>query len=165
MAMSDELAAAFNDQIVMEFASMYAYLQMAAHFESANLPGFAAWMRLQADEERGHAMRFFDFVLERGADVRLGPIDAPQHPYRGPLESFRRALAQERAVTGSIHALMDRARAENDYASEPLLQWFVAEQVEEEATVESIVERLELAGDDASALLLLDHQLGSRSDG
>jgi ferritin len=152
MAMSDELAAAFNDQIVMEFASMYAYLQMAAHFESANLPGFAAWMRLQADEERGHAMRFFDFVLERGADVRLGPIDAPQHPYRGPLESFRRAL-------------VDRARAENDYASEPLLQWFVAEQVEEEATVESIVERLELAGDDASALLLLDHQLGSRSDG
>lgn len=163
MTMSDDLANAFNDQIALEFSSMYAYLQMAAHFESANLPGFAKWMRLQAEEERNHAMRFFDFVLERGNSVRLRTIDAPQEPYEGPLQVFRRALEHERSVTRSIHSLMERARSGADYASEPLLQWFVSEQIEEEATVESIVDRLEMAGDDPSALLLLDHQLGGRT--
>ncbi len=160
--MNDELAEAFNDQVGMEFAAMYAYLQMAAHFETANLPGFAHWMRLQADEERGHAMRFFDFILERGNEVRLRRIDAAAERYEGPLDAFRTALSQERTVTASINELMRRAREVGDYASEPLLQWFVSEQVEEEAIVEAIVQRIQLAGDDPGALLLLDHELGSR---
>ncbi|MGH3442859.1 MAG: ferritin [Nitriliruptorales bacterium] len=160
--MSDSLKKAFNDQIAIEFAASYLYLQIAADFEARNLPGFANWMRGQAEEERGHALRFYDFLIERGVDVRLQPIQAPDVDVSSPLAAFEHVLEHEREVTRSINDLYRQANDEGDYASVPLLQWFVTEQVEEEAAVSQIVERLRLAGDESSALLILDHEVGTR---
>jgi ferritin len=163
MSMSESLEQAMNEQIRLEFASMYVYLQMAAHLDSENLAGFAHWMRLQAEEERSHAMKIFDYVLDRGNEVALRPLDAPKVDTSSPLAVFEQALAHEREVTGAIHALYRQATDESDYASFPLLQWFVEEQIEEESTVSTIVDRLRMAGGDATAVLLLDQELGSRS--
>lgn len=163
--MSPDLEAAFNDQITMELASSLAYLQMAAHLETQSLTGMASWMRLQSEEEHEHAIRFFDFVLDRGNDVTIGAIDAPTAGYTGPVEVFQRALEQERKVSAAITALYRKATDEADAASFPLLQWFLQEQIEEEATVSEILDRLELAGEDGSALLQLDRELGGRQGG
>lgn len=162
MAMNDELAQAYNDQINLEFESMYVYLQMAAHLDGQNLPGLARWMRVQAGEERQHAMRFFDFLLDRGVDITLQQIAAPEVDTSSTVAVFEQALAHEQKVSASIDALYRRATELADYASFPILQWFVDEQVEEESTVGQIVERLRMAGGDPSALLLLDSELGSR---
>ena len=163
--MSETLTSAYNRQITHEFHSSHVYLQMAAFFASRSLSGFEAWMRAQADEERQHALKFFDFVLDRGNEVALGQIDAPPETPSSPLEAFEAALAQERAVTASISALYDLALSENDGASYPLLQWFLSEQVEEEASVGEIVDQLRLAGDNPAALLMLDRQYASRGSG
>lgn len=163
MAMSKELQDAYNDQITLEFASSYAYLQMAAFFEDANLPGFAYWMRMQADEERTHAMKFFDFVLDRGNQVELRAVEAPTAAFTTPLSVFRASLGHEQKVSAAIRALYARAVEENDYESFALLQWFIDEQVEEESTVSKLIEQLTMAGDNGAALLLLDRELGSRS--
>lgn len=163
MAMSKELEAAFNDQITREFAASYAYLQMAAHFESANLPGMAAWMRAQAEEERAHAMKFYDFVVARDNEVELRALEAPPADFGSAVDVFQAALAHEQRVTAAIRALYEQAAGENDYESFQLLQWFLTEQVEEEATVSEIIDRLRLAGDDSAALLMMDRDLGGRS--
>jgi ferritin len=163
MPLSEDLAEAFNDQLGLEFEAMYVYLQMAAHFDASDLPGFARWMRLQADEERGHAMRLFDFILDRGSDVELRPLSSPKVDTSSPLATFRQALEHEQRVTRAIHDLYAAATAADDYASYPLLQWFIEEQTEEEATLGQIVQRLAMAGEDPSALLLLDQELGGRT--
>ncbi len=165
MAMSADLQDAYNDQITLEFASSYAYLQMAAFFEDANLPGFANWMRQQAEEERAHAMKFFDFVLDRGNQVELRSISAPSADYTSPLSVFEASLAHEQKVTASIHDLYSRATDAKDYESLPLLHWFIDEQVEEEATVGELIEQIAMAGDNGAALLLLDRELGTRVSG
>ena len=162
MAMTADLQDAYNDQITLEFASSYAYLQMAAFFDDANLPGFANWMRQQAEEERIHAMKFFDFVLDRGNQVELRPIPAPSGEYTSPLSVFEASLAHEQTVTRSIHDLYARATEGKDYESLPLLHWFIDEQVEEEATVTELIEQISMAGDNGAALLLLDRELGTR---
>ena len=160
--MSDTLTAAYNRQITHEFASSHVYLQLAAFFAGRSLSGFEAWMRAQAEEEREHAIKFFDFVLDRGNDVVLGQIDAPPSVPSSPLEAFESALEQERAVTASIASLLELAQGENDGASFPLLQWFMTEQVEEEASVGEIVDQLRLAGDNPAALLMLDREYAQR---
>ena len=162
--MSDALTAAYNRQITHEFASSHVYLQLAAYFASRSLSGFEAWMRAQAEEEREHALKFFDFVLDRGNEVALGSIDAPPSVPSSPLEAFEASLAQERAVTASIAELLDLAQQENDGASFPILQWFMTEQVEEESTVGEIVDQLRLAGDNPAALLMLDREYANRRD-
>ena len=162
MAMSAELQDAYNDQITLEFASSYAYLQMAAFLDDANLPGFANWMRQQAEEERVHAMKFFAFVLDRGNQVELRSIPAPSSDYTSPLSVFEASLAHEQKVTASIHALYSQANDEKDFESLPLLHWFITEQVEEEATVSELIEQVAMAGDNGAALLLLDRELGTR---
>ncbi len=162
MAMSKELEDAFNDQVTLEFAASYAYLQMAAHFESANLPGMAVWMRAQAEEERTHAMKFYDFVVARDNQVKLRALEAPAADYGSALDVFQAALAHEQKVTAAIRGLYEQAAGENDYESFPLLQWFLTEQVEEEATVSEIIDQLRLAGDDSAALLMMDRELGAR---
>ncbi len=164
MALSEKLTEAFNDQLGLEFEAMYVYLQMAAHFDAADLPGFARWMRLQAEEERDHAMRVFEFILDRGNEVQLRQLPAPSVETSSPLATFQQALEHEQRVTRAIHELYTAAIEEEDYASYPLLQWFVDEQTEEEATVGQIVRRLRRAGDDPSALLLLDQELGGRGE-
>jgi ferritin len=162
MKMSDELAAAFNDQITMELASSVAYLQMSAHFENENLTGMASWMRMQSEEEKEHAHRFLKFVLDRGNTVKLGTIDAPKDTFDSVEQVFETALHQEQAVTRAIHDLYRLASDGGDLASFPFLQSFIEEQNEEEATVETILERVRLAGGESGAILLLDGELGAR---
>lgn len=162
MKMPDELAAAVNDQITMEMASSVAYLQMSAHFEAENLTGMASWMRMQAEEEKDHAHRFMDFVLARGNSVKLGAIEAPESSFESVEHVFKTALEQEQTVTRAIHDIYRLASDKGDLASFPFLQEFIEEQNEEEATVETILERVRLAGGESSAILLLDRELGSR---
>jgi ferritin len=160
--MTDDLASAFNDQVTMELASSVAYLQMSAHFEAENLTGMAAWMRMQSEEEKEHAHRFLEFVLDRGNLVSLGSIDAPRPTFDSVEQVFAAALQQEQAVTRAIHELYRLASDRGDLASFPFLQSFIEEQNEEEATVETILERVRLAGGESSAILLLDNELGAR---
>jgi ferritin len=153
---------AMGEQIKHEFYSAYLYLSMAGSFEVANLTGFAHWMRAQAEEERAHAMKFFDFLLDRGEEVRLQAIEAPPNAFRSPLDTFEQALAHEKEVTSLIHSLYELAVRENDYPAQAFLNWFVTEQVEEEKSATEIVERLRMAGEDGAALLLLDREMGER---
>lgn len=160
---SATLETAFNEQIQKEFFSSYLYLAMAAHFEAQNLPGFAAWMKTQAEEERSHAMKLWDYVYDRGGKVVLGAIAQPTASYGRPLEVFNAVLAHEQKVTASINALYALAVKENDVAAQIYLQWFVTEQVEEEKSVTDLIEQLKLSGDQAFALLFMDkHVLGAR---
>jgi ferritin len=160
--LSEKMQAAMNKQINAELHSAYIYLSMAAYFEDKNLPGFAHWMRLQAKEEVGHAMKFFDFIVERRGRVLLEPVAAVPTDWPSPLAVFENALAHEQKVTGLINDLVNLALAEKDHASNSFLQWFVDEQVEEEASADAIVQKLKMAGDTPVALLILDQELGER---
>lgn len=162
MTMSKELQAAFNDQIALEFASAYVYLGMAAWFEAEELVGFARWMRNQAAEESAHAMKFFDHVIDRDGRVALQTVPAPASDFDSPLRVLERAHAHEQHVTEAIGRLYAQATEERDYSSLPLLNWFMSEQVEEEATVRQIVAELKMVGDDSAALLLLDREMSDR---
>jgi ferritin len=162
MPIGKTLETAFNDQVNLELASFYAYLQMAAFLDEENLPGMSAWMRLQAEEERVHAMKFFDFVLEREGHIELSAIAAPGLSLTTALSAFEASLGHERKVTAAINNLYALATDERDFASFPMLNWFVEEQIEEEATVGLIVEQLRMIGDDRTALLMLDRELGAR---
>lgn len=158
-----EIQEALNEQVRAELHSAYLYLAMSAHFSEANYDGFATWMKLQAAEEMGHAMRLYDYLLERGGHVDLRAVEAPGGDFGTPLEIFEAALAHERKITGMIHALYDLSRDKKDYATEMQLQWFVTEQVEEEDSAGRAVEQLKLAGDNTSTLLMLDHRFGQRA--
>lgn len=160
--MSNKLAKAYNDQIALEFSSSHAYLQLAAYFADRSLSGFEAWMRGQAAEEREHALKFFDFVLDRGNGVELGAIDAPGAPPTSALKAFEIALSHEQRVTASIAALLELAQSEGDGASYPILQWFMTEQVEEESSVGEIVDQLRFADGNAAAVLMLDREYATR---
>ncbi len=153
---------ALNGQINAEMYSAYLYLAMEAYFHSQGLAGFASWMRCQYQEEVVHAMKFFDYISERGGRVTLSAIDAPQSDWGSPLKAFQDAYAHEQKVTGLINKLVDLAISENDHATSNFLQWFVAEQVEEEASACSVVDRLNLVGDAGGALFQLDKELGQR---
>ena len=165
MPLGKKMLAGLNDQITMELSASHSYLAMAGWFESQNLPGMAAWMQLQAAEERAHALKFFGFVVDRGEDVALGAIDAPLSVFGSALEVFAQALTQEKGVTASINQLYTLANAEGEYEAIPLLTWFINEQVEEEAAVDQVVEDLRRAGEDPQALLMLDRELGARQAG
>ena len=161
--LSKTLQNAFNDQIQKELYSSYLYLAMAAHFESVTLPGFASWMKKQADEERGHAMRLWGHVYARGGKVELKAIEQPPAAFGKPLEAFHQVLEHEQKVTGWINALYALALKEGDTAAQICLQWFVNEQVEEEKTASDLIEQLKMAGDQAFGALFMDkHVLGDR---
>jgi ferritin len=159
---SNAMQNAFNEQINKEFFSAYLYLSMAASFENKNLPGFAQWMYVQADEERGHGMKLFNHVLERGGKVQLTGITGPQIDWKTNLDVFKHVQEHEVAVTLSINSLYELAFAEKDYPAQVLLQWFITEQVEEEKNAAEIVQQLELIDARGTAVLMLDHQLGKR---
>ncbi len=163
MEMSQPLAEAFNRQIDLEMESSNAYLQMAAFFEDRSLSGFASWMRVQSDEERAHALKFFDYVLERGNQVQLGSLPAPPGGFGSAVEVFAAALEQERRVSQSIGELYRLATEAADAASFPLLQWFLEEQIEEEATVSELLDQLRMVDGNGAATLLLDRELGART--
>jgi ferritin len=153
---------AMNEQIKNELYSAYQYLSMAAYCESVNLPGFAHWMRAQSREEMEHAMKFYDFILDRSGRVVLQAIDQPVVEFGSPLEVFEQVLEHEQKVTAMINELYGLAVRENDYASQTFLQWFVTEQVEEEKNAGDVVETLKMVGDTSEALFLLDRELGRR---
>ena len=160
---SSEIEGALNDQIRKEFYSFYLYLSMAARFESMNLKGFAHWMQVQAVEETKHAMKIYGHVNERGGKVVLQQIDAPPSSWKSAREMFEQAYQHEQKVTESINKIVELARTRKDNATEVFLQWFVSEQVEEEASTNEIAQKLQLVGDDAPALVMLDAELGRRS--
>ena len=152
----------FNDHLNEEFFSAYLYLSMASFLESKNLSGMAQWMRLQFQEELNHGAKFIDFINDRGGRVTLQAIKAPKTEWESPLNAFEEAYQHECAISGMINRLVDLAIAESDHAANSFLQWFVNEQVEEEASVEAIVEKLRLVGDNGVALFMLDGELGKR---
>lgn len=151
-----------NSQINAEMYSGYLYLSMESYFRSVSLSGFANWMRVQVQEELFHAMKLFDFVNERGGRVTLDAIDKPDSDWGAPLAAFEQILRHEEKVTALINALMDLAIAEQDHATKIFLQWFVSEQVEEEAAVGDVVNKLHLIQNDSSGLFLLDAEMGKR---
>lgn len=160
--LKDSLEEALNEQINAELYSEYLYLSMAAYYEDEGLPGFASWMRAQADEERAHAMRIYDFVIERDGRVTLDSLDRPPTEWSSPSAAFEAAYEHEVEITEMIDDLVALAREENDNATENMLQWFVAEQVEEEATAQDVLDKLRHVGDDGPGLLMVDQELGQR---
>jgi len=156
---------ALNEQINAELSSEYLYLSMAAYFEDEGLAGFASWMREQANEEHAHAMRIYDYIIDRDGRVELDAIDKPRSSWDGPTEAFQAAYDHEVEISGMIDELVRIAREENDNATENMLEWFVAEQVEEEATAQDILDKLKLAGDSGPGLMMLDQELGERQGG
>lgn len=153
---------AINDQINKELYSSYLYLSMAAYFEDRNLSGFSHWMRVQEAEEREHAMKLYDFLLERGGKVILKAIDAPKTEWKSTLEVAEEVAAHEAKVTASIYALYETALKEKDYPAQVMLQWFISEQVEEEKNAADIVANLKLIEERGTAVLMLDHRLAKR---
>jgi ferritin len=155
---------AINDQINKELYSSYLYLSMAAYFEDKNLPGFAKWMHVQEGEERVHAMKLYQFLVDRSGRVVLKPIAAPETDWKSSLDLFKQVASHEAAVTASIHALYELALKEKDYPAQAMLQWFITEQVEEEKNATEIVQQLELVEARGTAVLMLDHRLGKRGE-
>ena len=160
--LSENMLAAISEQATKEFYSAYLYLQMAAWFENQTLPGFANWMKVQAQEELSHGMIFFNYVVERGGMMELGAMEGPPADYASPLDIFENALAHEEMVTGLINHLMDMAIEEKDYATKARLDWFITEQVEEEANASELVGKLKLIANDSNGLFVLDKDLTAR---
>jgi len=151
-----------NNQINAELYSSYLYLSMSAWCSQETWNGFAHWMRLQAQEELSHAMKFYDYLNERGGTVRLAAIEKPKDTWASPLALFKEVYEHEQKVTAMINAMMAEAIKQKDYAAEIMLHWFVSEQVEEEANASEIVAKLEKIGDSTGGLFQLDHQLEKR---
>jgi ferritin len=154
---------ALNGQLNAELASSYLYLSMAAHFEEKNFRGMGRWMRVQAQEEWAHAIKFFDFIISRGGQVSLPAIDAPKSQWASVVDVFDDSYKHECKISGLINGLMKLVESESDFATRAFLQWFVTEQVEEEANVEFIVNRLKMMGEGNVALFMLDSELGKRA--
>ncbi len=160
--LSDKMQDALNDQLNFELYSAYIYYSMAAYLESVDLPGFSHWMQVQVQEELTHVDKFFRFIHERDGRVILKAIDAPGIEWKSPLDAFQEAYEHEQIVSGRINKLVDLSLKESDHATNSFLQWFVTEQVEEEASVKSIIQQLKIAGKDGHGLLMLDRELGAR---
>jgi ferritin len=160
--LNNDMEKALNAQVNAEMYSAYLYLSMSAFFQSKNLSGFAGWMRVQAQEEMVHAMKFYDFINERGGRVILEPIEAPPTDWDSPLATFEAVYAHEQKVTGLINELVELALEKHDHATNIFLQWFVSEQVEEEDSANEVVEKIKLVGDAKGGLFMLDRELGQR---
>lgn len=159
---NEKVRKAINEQIKHELESAYIYLSMSAYFSSAGLDGMAQWMRVQTKEEVEHAMKFFDHIHERDGRVELQPLKPLKTDWSSPLEAFQDAHEHEQFITGKINDLVKLAREEGDEPAGILLQWFVTEQVEEEANASKIVQMLERVGESGPGLLMVDAQLGKR---
>ena len=159
---SKKIEQALNDQINSELYSSYLYLAMAAYFDSENWRGFASWMKVQSQEELVHAMKIYGFVNERGGRVTLKAIDVPPAAWKSPMAAFQAAYKHEQLVTSRINNLVELATKEKDNATNVFLNWFVSEQVEEEASVDVVVKNLEMAKDMVCAIAMIDQQLGQR---
>jgi len=148
MNISPKMQDAIGEQINAEMYSAYLYLSMSAYFEELNLGGFARWMRVQFEEEQEHALKFYDYVLERGGKVQLKAIAQPKGEWESPMDVFKEVLAHEQKVTSLIWNLYNLATQENDYASQVMLQWYISEQVEEEKNASDVLASLELIAEE-----------------
>ncbi|MGB6067498.1 MAG: ferritin [Desulfomonilaceae bacterium] len=162
MMISQDIQDAFNGQLNAELYSAYLYLSMSAYFEAINLKGFANWMRCQAQEEMVHVMKFYNFINDRGGRVVLSPVEGPPAKWDSPLSAFEDAYLHEQKITGLINNLVDLALLEKDHAAGTFLQWFVTEQVEEEASADAVVQKLKLAGTQGAALFMIDAEQATR---
>jgi ferritin len=160
--LSDRMEKALNGQVNAELYSSYLYLSMNAYFKSVNLDGFANWMYAQAQEELMHAMKFYNFINQRGGRTLLAAIEAPPDQWDSPLAVFEDTLKHEQKVTGLINGLVDIAMEERDHATQVFLQWFVTEQIEEEESAGSVLEQLKLLGDAKQGLFMMDRELATR---
>ena len=163
MKLNDDLEAKFNAQITLEFEASLVYRQLAIEMDLADLPGMATWLRRQADEEIVHANKFIDHLDARGNHPKIGDVSAGEvAPSQDPKQTFKTALHHEQRVSESIRELYRACSEAGDIDSNQLLNCFMSEQIEEEATVDEIVGRLEMTGDDGPGLLRLDAELGKR---
>jgi ferritin len=162
MTLNPKLTKLLNEQINNELSSSYIYLAMAAWFEQTPYSGFAQWMFTQSREENMHALKFYQYVVDRDAKVELQPIAKPKADFKSPIDVFEHSLKQEQIVTQQINDLFEVAEQVKDHASKNLLLWFLNEQMEEEKTVRDMLDRLKLAGKDAASLLVLDREAASR---
>jgi len=162
MKINETVEKALNEQINRELYSAYLYLAMAAYLDDLNLPGAAHWMRIQAQEEIGHAMKLYDYVVERRGRVVLEGIAKPPAEWRSITDVFESALKHEEEITSHIHNLVDLAQEEGDHATVSMLKWFVDEQVEEEDSVDTILQKLKYLGEDGRSLIILDRELAQR---
>ena len=159
---NEKMTQALNSQIQAELYSSYLYLSMSAHFQAVNLSGLAHWFRIQAQEELAHSVKFFDYLNERSGRVILQAVQAPPVEWSSPIDAFEAVFEHEQKVTGLINDLMDIAIETRDHAARSFLQWFVDEQVEEEAAVEDILAKLKLVGGGGHGLYMIDQELGQR---
>lgn len=158
----EKMEKALNAQVNAEYWSAYLYLSMSAWFENINLPGFANWMYMQAQEESSHAIKMFKYIVERGGVVKLQPIDKVETEWEDVITVFEETLAHEQKVTGLINNLMDIAIDIKDHASKSFLQWFIDEQVEEESSVDAIIHQLKMVKNSPHALFMLDKEFAGR---
>lgn len=162
MALTKTVQDALNRQLHDELSAAYTYLAMSAYCTAQNLNGVAHWLRIQAQEEAGHAMRLYDFIQDRNGRVTLEAVERPPADYKSALDVAEQALHHEQRVSAAINDLYGLTVQEKDWASQAFLQWFVTEQVEEEKTSTQLVETLRMIGNDRAALLVLDKELGQR---
>lgn len=160
---SKKMHEALNTQINKEMYSAYLYLSMATYAASKGMSGVAQWFKVQYEEEMSHAMKFYAYLEDQGERVLLSAIEAPDTEFDSVPDLFSKALEHEKKVTGMINNLMKLAREDSDFASEIFLQWFVSEQVEEEASVNEIIDKFNLAGDEGRALMMIDKELAART--
>ena len=163
--LSKAMQHAINEQINAELTSAYLYLSMSAYCSAANWTGSGRWMRLQSQEELSHAIKLFDYVIDRGGHATLRSLSQPPTEFKSLHTIFQQVLGHEQEVTKKIHQLYELAVKENDYATQVMLQWFITEQVEEEKTVSEILAQLKMIGEQSTALFMLDRHLGTRAAG
>lgn len=159
---NDKMIQAINDQVNKEFFSAYFYLAMQAYFSSINLDGFANYFRVQVQEERDHALGFFNYLNKIGGKVTLAEIKEPKNEFSSPQEVFELALKHEQFITQSIYSLTDIAREIKDHTTEIFLQWYITEQVEEEENMGRVLNKLKLIKGDGAGLFMIDSELAQR---
>jgi ferritin len=159
---SKKMEKALNEQVNAELFSAYLYLSMEAYFKSLNLNGIATWMRVQTQEEMMHAMKIYEFINERGGRITLKAIEGPETSWDSPLAVFKAVYEHEQKVTSLINNLVDLAIEEKDHATNTFLQWFVNEQVEEEASADQVVQQLKMMEKAPGGMFMLDRELGMR---
>ena len=160
--LKEKMNQSLNEQMLREFQSAYAYLAMAAEADKLGLPGFSNWFKMQYNEELGHADRFFNYILERDGEISLEAIARPDVKNETALSLFEKALAHEQHITQRIFELKDLARAESDHATDVFLEWFVNEQVEEEASTRAVVDQLKMVDGNPNGLFMIDRELAGR---
>ena len=160
--MTEEMETALNEQVNAELQSAYQYLAQSAYFEAIDLKGFAHWMRIQYQEERAHALKIYQFIIDREGRVKLLPLTEPVGEWESPTRAFEAALESERDNSRRIHQLCDLAMGEKDHATLAFMQWFVNEQVEEEAVAYDLLQKLKLVADSNAGLFMLDQELSQR---